>query len=135
MSCRLFDFIADFFQQADDLMLRFEELGHKLLGRPMSEIVGVTGVLEIEIEAICLDISYRNSPGSVVLASTRSRWASPPTSAVSELLEPQGLCLGVLLPTGWWQDFVEPNLFRPPGFLKEDQVRRNLGVRGEHAIR
>src|SRR6202044_2865410 len=99
----------------------------------MGEVVAGRGVGKVEVVARGDDVCDGNGPGVIGSDTVSTFGASPPDTAVSELLIPHGLGLAVALATFRRVDLIEPSLLCRAGLIKEQQVHRDLGIGGEDA--
>jgi len=116
-------------KQRKNLPLGVDQSGEELSRRPVSEVIRAIRIVEVEAEAVGLDVGHGYPPRPLTLLPIR-----PPGLAVGELLEAQRLGLRILLAPLWRRHLVVPDLLRPPRLLEEQEVRGYGGVGLEDTV-
>ena len=102
---------------------------HQFFRRQLHQIFLPIGILDVQIITVPCDLLRRNPPGPFALGPVL-----PPGQAVGELLELQGLGLGVLLPSLRQGQLIVPDLLGRPGAIEEEQIGGNIGIGCKDAV-
>src|SRR3990170_5704749 len=95
----------------------------------MLQVLGSAGVLNVEVIVVRCYPLRGDAPGAFVLAAVM-----PPFEAGLELLELQGLGLGVVLAALGERVLEVPDLFGGAGAIEEEEVRGNTRIWREDTV-